>query len=303
MDTVKIALILLITGLFRSAWAETHQVILVGPPDTPQLQAFRQSLTAQLVPDWQVGYVPLSEADKDLAAVPNALRITLGRDALQWALAQPLQTTSPPILSLYVSQREFEFLIQNQGRPPHVSAIYADAPLVRQIRLARLIAPNAVRIGVLSYQPMTLELPEDLQRQAQIGNLPLNQVDSLSRYLSETIRDCDILVGTDDPDLFNSVNIKPILMTAYRHNKFLIGPRFGFVGAGSLASTYSSQSDTLHELAAWLRQYVRDQQWPPPRHAREFSVVINSQVARSLNLVLPDQTELKRKLSALEGLK
>ena len=74
-------------------------------------------------------------------------------------------------LSLYVQSREFKFLIQNQGRPPHVSAIYADAPLVRY-PTRTTDCPNAVRIGVLSYQPMTLELPEDLQRQAQIGNLP-----------------------------------------------------------------------------------------------------------------------------------
>ena len=52
-----------------------------------------------------------------------------------------------------------------------------------------------------------------------------------------------------------------------------------------------------------LAKAVRKGSAIPPRHAREFSMVINSQVARSLNLVLPDQTELKRKLSALEGLK
>ncbi|MBK8971629.1 MAG: hypothetical protein IPM37_09765 [Hahellaceae bacterium] len=301
MDAVKLTLIILFTGLVRCAWAAPHQVILVGPADSAQLVAFRQALSAQLDPDWQVGYLPGNDLKPTLPDLPEVLWVTLGREALQQLVALDLPRQNQHVLSLYVSRRDFESLTQGIPKQNLISAIYADAPLVRQINLAHLLAPQARRIGVLSFQPLTLVLPDSLTAQAEISNLALAEAESLSKYLADTIRECDILVGTEDPDLFNSINIKPLLMTAYRHNKFLIGPGYGFVSAGSLATTYASQSDTLRELSAWLRQYGHTEVWPAPRYALEFSVVVNAQVARSLNLTLPEENALKRQLTTLEG--
>jgi ABC-type uncharacterized transport system substrate-binding protein len=91
-----------------------------------------------------------------------------------------------------------------------------------------------------------------------------------------------VLLGLDDPDLYNSKTAKNLLLSSYARQLALIGPNAGFVKAGSLASTYSDQSDWLVILdqlldqppTTWLRTYYP---W-------RFKVLSNPQVARSLGI-------------------
>jgi len=59
----------------------------------------------------------------------------------------------------------------------------------------------------------------------------------------------------------------------------LIGPNAAFVKAGSLASTYSDQSDWLAIVDDLLDRPPAS--WPRTRHAPRFKVSSNAQVARS----------------------
>ena len=67
-----------------------------------------------------------------------------------------------------------------------------------------------------------------------------------------------LLLGLDDPDLYNPKTAKNLLLSSYSRQVALVGPNAAFVRAGSLASTYSDQPDWLAILDQLLdrRAYV-----------------------------------------------
>ncbi len=105
----------------------------------------------------------------------------------------------------------------------------------------------------------------------------------------------DLLLGLDDKQLYNAQTIKGILLSAYAENRALIGPTAAFVKAGSLASSYSDQSDWLETLDTLLDRPA--EQWPRSLYPERFKVQSNRQVARSLGIDLPDDAQLAQRLA------
>jgi hypothetical protein len=100
--------------------------------------------------------------------------------------------------------------------------------------------------------------------------------------LQNLLANSDVLLGLDDPELYNSKSAKNVLLSSYGRQMALIGPNVGFVRAGALASTYSDQDDWLAVLDRLLDQ--------PPAHLPRslypalYAVSGNQQVARALGL-------------------
>src|SRR5690606_42064106 len=63
------------------------------------------------------------------------------------------------------------------------------------------------------------------------------------RTLSRLLDQSDVLLGLDDPLLYNPHTIKTLLLSSYGRRQALIGPAAAFVHAGSLVSTYSDQQE------------------------------------------------------------
>ena len=107
----------------------------------------------------------------------------------------------------------------------------------------------------------------------------------------------DVLIGLDDPGIYNADNLKTILLTSYSRSKVLIGPSAPFIEAGSLSTTYSTPGDMAHSVALLLQQ---DQLPGEVTYPAYFSVLSNAQVARSLGLPEPDDETLRHLLTELE---
>jgi ABC-type uncharacterized transport system substrate-binding protein len=75
----------------------------------------------------------------------------------------------------------------------------------------------------------------------------------------------------------------------------MIGPSTGFVRAGSLASSYSDQTDWLTSLDRLLDQ--PPDEWPSSAYPRHFKVLGNRQVARALAIELVDDATLARQVA------
>lgn len=73
-----------------------------------------------------------------------------------------------------------------------------------------------------------------------------------------------------------------------------MGPNAGFVRAGSLASTYSDQSDWLAVLNRLLDHPPAT--WPRSLYPDHFKVVGNPQVARSLGIEQVDESSVAARL-------
>jgi hypothetical protein len=193
------------------------------------------------------------------------------RPALEWRLGE---TAGPPALAMRVSRVQAEQRL-GKSRPAFLSLLWSDPPLARQLRLARYLLPQARRIGVL-YGEHSSFLLDELRQAAAPGpgdRRPGWDDPRDSRPLQNLLANSDVLLGLDDPDLYNSKTAKNLLLSSYGRQMALIGPNAGFVRAGALASTYSDQDDWLAVLDHLLDQ--------PPRWPRSLYPNASKSVATS----------------------
>lgn len=273
-------LCLVISGWLSTLSANAADILLTGSEDSPGVQSFVQALR-ELRPGDHVRFQPLAELPSP-GKLPGDLRlILLDLPSLDWRLQDP---QGPATLVLRISRLQAR---QHLGErlPPYLSLLWSDPPLERQLRLTRTLLPQAKRVGVL-YDSHSAFLLNELRRAAHPLGLEVvtQRWDNTreSRPLQALLNKCDVLLGLDDPDLYNPKTAKNLLLSSYSRQLALIGPNVGFVRAGSLASTYSDQSDWLAMLDELLSQPPAT--WPRTYYPPRFKVSSNPQVARSLGI-------------------
>lgn len=280
--------------LLFSLWASASaaETIIIQPAETTLTQQFIASLRA---------YQPGENFNVVTAGSPlptDAQRvITLGRTSLAWLLEQK---DSRPALATYLTHADLTSL-SIQDQTSELSILLVSAQPLRQLRLSKLLIPRLSQIGML-YSPAQQWQLDSWREAARFLELELNssQVNNpanLPRHLAEVLDRSDVLIGLDDPALFNAEQLKTILLGSYSRDRVLIGPSAAFVTPGSLATTYSTPDQMAQEVSRLLDQH----QFPPGLHyPRTFSVLSNPQVARSLGLPIPDDQALAEQLASQE---
>jgi len=273
-------LCVVIGGWLNSLPIYAADVLLTGAEDSPGVQTFVQALR-ELRPADQVRFQPLADMPAPRQLANDIRLILLDLPSLDWRLqdAQGPATLVMRISRLQARQRLGDNL------PPHLSLLWSDPPLERQLRLIRLLLPQVKRIGVL-YDSHSEFLLKELRQAAQPMGLEVvtERWDNIhdSRPLQALLNTSDVLLGLDDPDLYNPKTAKNLLLSSYSRQLALIGPNAGFVRAGSLASSYSDQSDWLAMLNELLDRSPTT--WPRTYYSPRFKVSSNAQVARSLGI-------------------
>lgn len=227
---------------------------------------------------------------QDAAGTPRVL-LLLGSSALIHATRD-----SPPVPGIVLFMEKERFLEQRLHHPMPLTALYHDAPLVRQALLGRQILPQAKSFAVLASPGNEAGMAADLAYLASLGlqghvfvvDSPARLMNALSRALLHG----EFLLATPDTLIYNRSTIKHILLTAYRQNRVLIGPSRPYVRAGALATSYTPLEDYIAEAAEMIRETLRDKAPPAPRYPRTFRIEVNQQVARSLNIVLADESSM-----------
>jgi ABC-type uncharacterized transport system substrate-binding protein len=233
-----------------------------------------------------------TRAEADATPSQGALLIGVGDAVLPW-----LETTQgryPAAIAFYVNSAQF----RAGTRTAHIAALYRDQPLTRQLRLARQLFPKLQRVAILQGEQ---ELPIGRQQLRNASGLDIAVVGireqaDWAKSLSQLLADNDILLGLDDPQMYNSDTIHSILLTAYRHGKVLIGPGKPFVSAGGLASCYTGIDQYLQQLGDMVKIYLQTEKLPESQYPKNYQVVINQQVANSLGLTLPDEKSILTRL-------
>lgn len=292
---MRLLLMLCCTLLAGPLWAAP--VLLSAPEPSPALETFVNALQ-QRRPHDQVRFVPSTELSRHAEFSADTRLILFGTGALDQYLKQASTT---PALVLRISRLQAQALLQNKSAD-HLSLLWSDPPLDRQLRLARLLLPQSTRLGVL-YSPASANLLDELRSAAQVLGFEIVarqwRDNRDSKALRQVLENSDLLFGLDDPDIYNRQTIKNLLLSSYGHQRALLGPTASFVRAGSLASTYSDQNNWLDTLDELLDQPPA--QWPREQYPTHFSVQSNRQVARALGITLPEDAELARRLAAGES--
>lgn len=286
------ALLLWLACLFTLP-AQARDILLVSTEQSPALQDFTRAL-AQRRPNDQVR-LESPESLPPAASLDGETRLLLlGSGALNWRLASH---DAPPALTLLVSRIEARQVL-GEREPSHLSLLWSDPPPARQLQLALQLNPRPQRIGVLLGPASEFLLQELIPAAEKLGVELVSELQTRpddSRPLRELLGRSDLLLGLDDKQLYNAQTIKGILLSAYAQNRALIGPTATFVKAGSLASTYSDQSDWLETLDTLLDEPA--ERWPRSLYPERFKVQSNRQVARSLGIDLPVDAELAQRLA------
>lgn len=289
---------LLLLGLCLTApWLKAAEIIVAASHETPALHRFIQELQ-QRRPHDSLRLAPLAQLPPPSALPAESRLILLGEAALAWRLSD---TGGPPTLTLQVNRVQARQQLGDSAHPS-ITLLWSDPPAARQLRLIRQLLPSVRRIGLL-YGHNSRFLVNEIRAQATAQGFSTQlwfwpDTDD-SRPLNRVLDESEVLLGIDDPDLYNSLTIKSILLASYSRKRPLIGPTAAFVRAGSLSSSYSDQQDWLDTLDELLDQPPR--QWPQSAYPTRYKVLGNARVAHSLAIETGSDTEQAERLQRWEG--
>ncbi len=275
---------------------ENLAVFVAGSENMAFNLLFRERLLEQLPKNIHLEtFSPAASADR-----PGQLVISLGPSALNEVMQQAVR---PPLLALMITESQFAQYQNVEGKP--LAARYLNPPLLRQALLGRQILPHASRVSVLaragseqSYKPLS-ETLSDFGLELRV--FTVENSESLVSTLARALNYGDFLLGTPDPAIYNRQTIKHILLTTYRYNRILIGPERAFVQAGALASTYTPTGALINNVDHEIARYFSSGKLGESEYPTDFSILFNLQVARSLNIPLPDPTAVETALKEQEA--
>lgn len=277
---MRLLLRLLLLCLWPLGTVSASEVLLVGASDQPGVRSFVSALQAHRPQD-QVRFKAVADLPRPGQLKADVRLVLLDAAALEWRLGE---AAGPPALALRVSRVQAEQRL-GKSRPAYLCLLWSDPPPARQLRLVRYLLPQARRVGVL-YGEHSRFLLDELRLAARPLGLEIVAQDwpdpRDSRPLQRLLGNSDVLLGIDDPDLYNSKTAKNVLLSTYGRQMALVGPNAGFVRAGALASTFSDQDDWLAVLDQLLNRPPAS--WPRSHYPAHYGVTGNQQVARALGL-------------------
>ncbi len=267
--------------------------VVVSEP-TGIYQQAASSLTQALNPnDWTV---VVSTPDRN-GSVRSDLTVAIGTRALEAAVAQPVG----PVLSMLVPRLTYERLTANSSQ---ASALYLEQPLSRQLRLLLLALPGKPNVGA-PLGPTSQMLQTALQSAARDTGIHVNVaviepgVD-LRAALNGLADDSDAFVLLPDPMMTQRSTLQNFLLHTYRLKKPVLAYSAPLAQSGALLALYATPTQLGEEAAEWIRESWRNEfRLGAPRYSKRFTVDINHTVARSLELALPSEDELSRRLEAM----
>jgi ABC-type uncharacterized transport system substrate-binding protein len=186
-----------------------------------------------------------------------------------------------------------------------VTAIFIDQPLARQIRLARLVRPDAARLGT-ALGSNSLNMREGLEQGAQAEALELSLVelrrqDNPVERLTPIIESSDLFLVIPDSSVFNRAISKWLLYLSLRHKVPVIGFSASYTEAGAAASVHSSAEQIGRQSAEWLNLLQDGGNLPGASFPRYFDVSINPVALRTLGLEPLSAESLQQKLARTEA--
>lgn len=219
------------------------------------------------------------------------------RHALQQGVRRNLLAV---LLSQYALEAELEQSGLQNARDIH--AIVLDQPLRRYLDLIKLAFPQRQRIGLLASNEIFL--PKNLEKQAQDRGLtvkverwvPYSATESTSGFiatLDTLMAQTDIFLALPDAQIHNSATIQPLLLTTYRFGIPVVAYSEAYGRAGALLTLYSTQEQLVRQAVDVMHKLRQGAHVPLILPPRNFTVSVNSTVARSLGLVLPTGEALR----------
>jgi ABC-type uncharacterized transport system substrate-binding protein len=292
----RFALTLLLFFLLHAqAWA--GEIALILADDSAPYREFAGSLQKNLQSGWKIAYTDNNLRPTDRQ--PVDLIVTAGSGALRTALAA---NPKIPILATLLPEYSYKAALLEARSPPLVSAIYLDQPARRQARLLRLLFPEVRSVGLLvsdqSPQQITPFRSAMVLQRMQLLTEQVSSEAQILPALENLLARSEVLLAIPDALIYSRSSIRPLLITAYRFQRPVIGFSAALAKAGALAALYSTPAQIGRQAGTLIS--TQGTRLPSPRPPTEYSLTINQSVADAFGLRLPDETDLLQKLLTSE---
>jgi putative tryptophan/tyrosine transport system substrate-binding protein len=286
--------------------AYTGITIIMASPTSANLEfihTFRTDLLKAKSSNLRVKVIDLSTSEKFVVAENSELVVALGVKALQAASKLKLTT---PVLGVFTPLTTFNSVFANSRRTlGNFSAIVLDQPYSRRFSLVKAVMPDIKSLGVLLGSNSVADIEEFKQAggsaQFDIIQISIKQEKELIPSLTNLLETSDALMAIPDSLVYTRETAQPILLTSYRHQKPVFAYSQSYVRAGALAAVYSN-SRQLAKQTAEIAIQSQPGILPPPQAPKYFSVIVNYQVARSLNIQVASEDKLYKKITYLESI-
>ena len=277
---------LCLLGLTPFSWAENLKVWVVLSDNSAPYQSFAQALNNSLPA--LIQSTVLEHPEQLSAAVPQAdLIVAVGMKAAELAVTQ----SGIPVLAVMIPQAGYEALLAQTApkKTTHaLTAIYLDQPWLRRIDFWHAALPDRHKLGLLYSPEIHLDVARLHQDVAQRGGSliakPLRSVDELFDRLETVLAGSDVLLAIPDSQIYNSSNIRNILLTSYRHGVPLIGLSQAYVNAGALCAIFSAPEQLAIQATRIVISFAQNKELPEAQYPEDYTIAVNQQVARSLGI-------------------
>jgi hypothetical protein len=191
------------------------------------------------------------------------------------------------VISAFTSSQVFRSVLASvpPARAATMTAAYAEPAPADQLRLVALLYGRPVRVAAIVGSETGFLKPV-LPGQVEVQDFAPR--DDINRILSR-IAQTEVLLALPDSEIYNTENIRNILLSTYRHKQAVIGFSADMVKAGALATTYSEVEDIGAQVAEMAASFVATGVLPPPQFPRYFRTVVNEGVARSLDVRVSEE--------------
>jgi ABC-type uncharacterized transport system substrate-binding protein len=208
-----------------------------------------------------------------------------------------------PLITSYITSIQYNQKIAplkniNTTRK-HEVALFTDPQILNQLKLAKLIFPIDLKLGVfLSEASRFLEneiktISSKLEIPVHI--IPYTRAEDFYKGLNRKRR-FDAILALPDKKIYNRKSIKAIFETTYYENTSIIGYSPSMVRAGAIATTYIDVIELAKQILVEVNRYKKNHRFGQNRFIPSNSISINKDVANSLNIILPEESNMKREL-------
>jgi hypothetical protein len=289
------AMLLLACLLATSGLAAPLRVTVLTD-EGPSSRELIQSLSDKVNPN----QIALNVVSTKSAMLPRDTNLVLAVGAQAASIALLSQFD---VFCVFISKAGYETLVRD-NRPyssrKTQSVIYLDQPAQRYFKLLGAALPKSQKIGLLySSPPFELKQLRQLAEQNQYELLEKLSLggDELHRDLAGLLERSDVLLALPDTQIYNSFTIRNILLESYGDRVPLITYSASLLKAGALMAIISTPEQIASQTLAALMQLSSTGQLPAPQYPHQFDVLVNREVARSLNLALPETAKLHALIS------
>lgn len=179
--------------------------------------------------------------------------------------------------------------------------VFLNQPVMNYVRLFNVLFPYGRRL-VFATTDNNSVVSKTVKRLSNKNNIHHKEIiikanQNISRIFESELKEKDVLLALPDPGIYNASNARSIILSSYHANVPIISYSKSFAKAGAMIGLYSG----IDDLAKTTLSVITAISSGSPVTKKEiypdnFAVEINYAVARSLNIEIDSENDIKRKM-------